>query len=129
MEGFTKDNTNQIGIDRIYKEGNTYVLVEFKFTSGAGSIGKSILSYDPGTGIRQMDDQWIDKALDNMKQQGLITHELYDDLIDAVDEGMIRKELVVVQNVPIDGNTVTESLTEEGLNIKNVHLVNIGDLI
>ena len=79
---------------------------------------------------KQMSDKWIDDAIKEMRKQGLITNDdLYNDLLTAVDEGRIRKVLVVVQNTPMNGKTVTQSLTEEGLEIRDVDLIKIGEVI
>lgn len=79
---------------------------------------------------KQMSDKWIDDAIKEMRKQGLITNDdLYNDLLTALDEGRIRKVLVVVQNTPMNGKTVTQSLTEEGLEIRDVDLIKIGEVI
>lgn len=76
-----------------------------------------------------MSDEWIRDAIGRMEDNSLISSKLADDLLDAQKLGKIRKELVVVQNVPVDGKTVVESLTESGLNIRNVELIKIGEVI
>ena len=118
---------NQEGIDLIYKDGDTFVIVESKFTSSGGNVGKGILS-NTGSG-KQMSDAWIDSAIDRMEFKNLISSGLADDLLDAKRTGNLRKELVVVQNVPTNGKTVVESLTESKLNIRNVELIKIGEVI
>ena len=126
-DGFYKDLVNQEGIDLIYKDGDTFVIVESKFTSSSGNVGKGILS-NTGSG-KQMSDAWIDDAIRRMDDKGLISSELAIQLKAAGSTGKIRKELVVVQNVPTNGKTVVESLTEPELNIRNVELIKIGEVV
>ncbi|WP_164997923.1 hypothetical protein [Methanolobus psychrotolerans] len=130
-DGFFKDLANQEGIDLIYKDGETFVIMEAKFTSTAGNVGKGILSTMEiaGQPARQMDDRWIDDAIIRMDEKGLISSDLADQLKAAVLAGEIRKELVVVQNAPINAKTVVESLAETGLGIENVDLIKIGEVI
>ena len=113
----------------IYKDGDTFVIVESKFTSSGGNVGKGILTWNSDKSIRQMDDAWIKAAIKRMEDKNLISTELADDLLDAKRTGNLRKELVVVQNVPTNGKTVVESLTESKLNIRNVELIKIGEVI
>jgi len=126
-DGFYKDLVNQEGIDLIYKDGDTFVIVESKFTSSGGNVGEGILS-NTGSG-KQMSDAWVDDAITRMKENNLISSELAEKLYAAIDESKIRKELVVVQNVPTNGKTVVESLTEPKLNIRNVELIKIGEVV
>ena len=128
-DGFYKDLVNQEGIDLIYKDGDTFVIVESKFTSSSGNVGKGMLTWNSDKGYRQMDDKWIRSAIKRMEDKSLISSDLADDLLDSQKIGKIRKELVVVQNVPTDGKTVVKSLTESGLNIRNVELIKIGEVI
>jgi Holliday junction resolvase-like predicted endonuclease len=128
-DGFYKNLVNQEGIDLIYKDGDTFVIVESKFTSSGGNVGKGILTWNSDKSIRQMDDAWIKAAIKRMEDKNLISTELADDLLDAKRTGNLRKELVVVQNVPTNGKTVVESLTESKLNIRNVELIKIGEVI
>ena len=101
--------------------------MESKFTSSSDNVGKGLLN-DTASG-KQMSDDWIRSAIDRMRRNNLISPDLADDLLDSQKIGKIRKELVVVQNVPTDGKTVVKSLTESGLNIRNVELIKIGEVI
>lgn len=111
----------------IYKDGDTFVIMESKFTSSSDNVGKGLLN-DTASG-KQMSDDWIRSAIDRMRRNNLISSDLADDLLDSQKIGKIRKELVVVQNVPIDGKTVVKSLTEPELNIRNVELIKIGEVL
>ena len=128
-DGFYKNLVNQEGIDLIYKDGDTFVIVESKFTSSSDNVGKGMLTWNSDKGYRQMDDEWIDDAIGRMKENNLISSELAKKLYAAIDESKIRKELVVVQNVPTNGKTVVVSLTEPELNIRNVELIKIGEVV
>jgi Holliday junction resolvase-like predicted endonuclease len=128
-DGFLKTSATQEGIDVIYKDGDVFVLVESKFTSKAGNVGKGMLDTIKKDDkiIRQMSDDWIDDAIVRMKEKNLITSGLASQLEQARATGKIRKEFAVIQNVPLDGKTVVETLKEVG--IYNVDLIKLGKVI
>ncbi len=136
VPGFMKDNTNQIGIDRIYKKGDTYILVESKFTSDTNlqNVGRSILDTTTDYG-KQMSDAWIQNAVDTMLNDNIITPQLAAELKKAIPAN-IRKKLVVVKNSPPTGYTVLDDLetyidpvSNTALGIKDVSIINIGKVI
>ena len=124
-QGFYKTLPNQNGFDHIYidAQGN-YVIVESKCLQDGGSVGKGVLPLDGD--IREMDDNWISTRIDSMERDNLISHELAENLRTARQEGKIRKELYVTQNVPVTGNVVVDSLMDDTLSINRANICKLG---
>lgn len=125
-DGFTKDSATQQGIDLVAYDPDTdeYVLIEAKFTSRGGNVGKGDLS--TATGDRQMSDDWIDGAIDRIEGD-TIDSDLADKLDTARATGNVRKEMVVVKNAAKTGKTVTDSITDVGIDRTTV--IKIGEAV
>jgi hypothetical protein len=121
-------DTNDIGFDMVARDpaSGDYVIIESKFISDGGSVGKWDLSYS-GKG-RQMSDEWIEETIDDMiESENSEIAELGEELELADSANNIRKEMVVVQNSKKTGNSVAPSLNDVG--IKTVDMVKIGEVI
>lgn len=121
-------DTSDTGFDMVARDpaSGDYVIVESKFISDGGSVGKWDLSYS-GKG-RQMSDEWIEETIDDMiESENPEIAELGEELELAESANNIRKEMVVVQNSKKTGNSVAPSLNDVG--IKTVDMVKIGEVI
>ena len=127
-EGFTKDSANQQGIDLIAYDAETdeYVLIEAKFTSRSGNVGKGDLSRTSSG--RQMSDEWIISAIRRMDDAGTIDADLRKDLLESFP-GNTRKEMVVVKNTGRTGKTITDSLTDPELGIDRTTVIKTGEVV
>lgn len=130
VAGFDKEASNEIGIDCIARDPETdqYVLVEAKFTSqfDGRNIGSEIL--DEGYGFKQISDRWMDEAILEVRQRGILESELAERLLNA-NEDEIRKAMVVVRNGPKSSNTIRPRLNTEKYNIDHVDIIHIGKVV
>lgn len=125
--GFEKSSSYDEGFDMICKDSNdNFVIIESKYRSNGNNVGISILS-DTSSG-RQMSDAWIRDAIGRMKNKGMITDKQASDLLDAQKYGKLKKELVVIQSAPKNGNTIAESLVDPALHFDGVSLIKIGSV-
>lgn len=122
--------TNDAGFDLVARDPDTgeYVIVEAKFISDGGSIGKWRLG-DSNKG-RQMTDEWIEATINTMKTSDVAEkRSLARRLEQAIEDGNVRKEINVVQNSRKTGSSARPSLTERELEIDSVTIVKIGKVI
>lgn len=129
--GFSKGAANSPGLDRVYLDPATgrFKIIEAKEVT-IRDTGKNIDAgvLDVEDEIRQFSDPWtLDRIQNNAG--GKLSPELRQQLLDALAQGNVDKELIVVRRGPVSGATISRGLaTEEELNIGRATIINVGDI-
>lgn len=103
---FCDGNPSANGIDAIFKDGDTYIISEAKFSGSSSNVGLGLLSKSSSSG-RQLSYKWIQNSIESTPH---LSSKTRNKLRAALAQGKVRTQLFVVKGKQ-RGNTVTNRLT------------------
>jgi len=100
-DGFDEGDASEIGPDIIAydEDANEWLIIEAKTTTSTDAVGIGLLQTDAYDGDPQLSDEWILNSLEELNATDKIDEEFVQDIEDALDQGAVRKEVVLVRDV------------------------------
>lgn len=115
---------NAQAIDGIFKKPDSrygeFLIGEAKETSGKGNYMQKLGTLSDGT--RQMSDDWLLHHVDNL--EGVLDVDTYNELKYGIDNGFIKKQVVIYRTSGFSGKTLTKGFADDLTGIEGKSKIN-----